>query len=120
MSNDGVRFTVSFAIHPDKFNEFESTVQAMISGTRKEPGALAYDFYLSSDRKKCRLIEVYKNADAVLAHMTGPVVKELVPKLVQTASVAGFEVYGDPGAKAAEVLAGFGAEIFNNWHALGL
>jgi quinol monooxygenase YgiN len=119
MSSHEVRFTVSLAINADKFNEFESTVQAMVSGTRKEPGALAYDFYLSADRTKCRLIEVYKNADAVLAHMTGPVVKELVPKLVQTASVAGFEVYGDPGAKAAEVLAGFGAEIFHMWQALG-
>ena len=48
----------------------------------------------------------------MLAHFKGSVVQVLVPKLLGTASLAGFEVYGDPGAKAKEMLAGFGAEVF--------
>jgi hypothetical protein len=40
------------------------------------------------------------------------VVQLLVPKLLETARLATFEVYGDPGAKAKEMLAGFGAEVF--------
>jgi quinol monooxygenase YgiN len=114
-----VSFTVSLAINADKFNEFESTAQEMVAGSRKEPGTLGYDFYLSADRTKCRLLEHYADADAVLAHMTGPVVRELVPKMLEFSMVTGFEVYGDPGVKASEVLAGFGAEIFHMWQALG-
>jgi hypothetical protein len=50
--------------------------------------------------------------NAVLAHLNGPVVEELLPKLLGTASVTGSEVYGNPGPKATERLAAFGAEIF--------
>jgi len=74
---------------------------------------------LSGDRKHCRLVENYNDADAVLAHMTGAVVRELVPKLLEVSSLKRFEVYGDPGPKAAEALAGVGAEIFQFWEGLG-
>jgi hypothetical protein len=47
------------------------------------------------------------------------VVQELVPKLLETASLSSFEVYGDPGPQAAKMLAGFGAGIFGLWHELG-
>jgi hypothetical protein len=68
---------------------------------------------MNADGKRYRLIETYTDAAAVLAHFNGPVVQQLVPKLLGTASVAGFEVYGDPGPKVREMLAGFGAEIFD-------
>jgi hypothetical protein len=46
------------------------------------------------------------------------VVKELVPKLLETASLNRFEGYGDPGPKATQVLLDFGAEIFDRWSGL--
>jgi hypothetical protein len=55
----------------------------------------------------------------VLAHFNGPVVQVLVPRFLGTASLAGFEVYGNPGAKAKEMLAGFGAEVFEFRRGLG-
>ena len=119
MAEKIVRFTVDLAINEGKFNEFESIAQEMIAGSRKEPGTLGYDFFLSRDRKRCRLLETYADASAVLAHMTGPVVQQLVPKAVQTASITGFEVYGDPGPAATKMLMGFGAQVFDPWHLLG-
>lgn len=118
MDKNKVRFTVDLAIHEGKFERFESVAQAMTSGTLKEAGTLGYDWFLSADRKRCRLIETYADANAVLAHCTGPVVEELVPKILETSSVSGFEVYGDPGPEAAKILAGVGAEIFKFWHGL--
>jgi hypothetical protein len=41
-----------------------------------------------------------------------------VPKILAASSISRFEVYGDPGPKAAQVLAGFGAQIFELWHGL--
>jgi quinol monooxygenase YgiN len=120
MSNNGgsvttqaVHFNVSLNIHEGKLAAFEQTAKAMIAGTQKEPGALGYEWYLSGDHKSCRLLETYANADAALAHCTGPVVRDLVPKLLESASVAGFEVYGDPGTQASAMLAGFGAAMFS-------
>jgi quinol monooxygenase YgiN len=114
-----VRFAVDLTIHEGKLDELEGIVQAMVEGSQKEPGNLGYEWFLSADRRCCRLLEIYADADAVLAHLTGPVVQELVPKVLGAASLAGFEVYGNPGPKAAEMLAGFGAEIFEFWHGLG-
>jgi hypothetical protein len=42
----------------------------------------------------------------------------MVPKLIEQSRLDRFEVYGDPGVDAHAMLAGFGAEIFQSWHAL--
>jgi quinol monooxygenase YgiN len=116
MANDTVRFTVDFTIDEGKVDAFEGIARAMSASTQKEPGTLAYSWYLSGDRKRCRLIEAYIDGNAVIAHLTSPVVKDLVPKLLGASKLSGFEVYGDPGPKAAEMLTGLGAEIFKPWH----
>lgn len=118
MSNSTVRFAVDLTINEGKFDEFTSIAQAMLAHTQKEPGALGYDWYFSADRKNCRLLETYIDANAVQAHMSGQAVLELVPKLLGVSKVSRFEVYGNPGPKAAEVLTGFGAQIFDPWRAL--
>jgi quinol monooxygenase YgiN len=115
MTKDEVRFTVSLTIADDKFDAFERISQSMVDGTRKETGALGYDWCLSTDRRQCRLIETYADANAVLRHMSGPVVRELVPKLLEVASINSFEIYGDPGPKAAQILSDLGAKIFKVW-----
>ena len=112
MPKQTVYLAVDLTINEGKLDAFESIAQAMVAGSQKEPGTLGYEFFLSADRKRCRLIETYTDANAVLSHLNGPVVQELVPNLLGTASLAGFNVYGNPGPKATEMLAGFGAEIF--------
>ena len=42
----------------------------------------------------------------------------LVPKILEVSTITGFEVYGDPGPKAGEMLAAVGAEIFEHWHGI--
>jgi quinol monooxygenase YgiN len=115
MAASTVRFVVSFAINDGAFVAFERIARVMSAETQKEPGTMAYEWFLRADRASCRLFEAYADADAVRAHLTGPVIRELVPKLLETGSVAGFEVYGDPGPEASAILAGFGATIFPLW-----
>ena len=116
MADTTVRFVVSFAVGEGEFDAFGRIVSAMSAEAEKEPGTLAYRWFLSADRTRGRLFEAYVDGDAVAAHLTGPVVQDLVPKLLETGTLTGFEVYGDPGAEAAAVLAGLGAEIFAAWH----
>ncbi len=118
MSQHAVHFTVKLTINDDKLDEFEGVVKTMIALSQQEPGTLGYEFYLSKDGKQGRLLETYVDSDSALAHLTGPVLRELVPKLLEVSSVSDFEVYGDPGAESAELLAGFGAEIFEHWRGL--
>ncbi len=119
MSKQTVYLAVDFTINEGKLAAFESIAQEMVAGSGKEAGTLGYEWFLSADRKRYRLIETYADANAVLAHFNGPVVQELVPKLLGTASATGFEVCGDPGAKVREMLAPFGAEIFEFRRGLG-
>src|SRR5271165_5604296 len=118
MTSKIVRFTVSLSIADGKLEAFEKIAEVMLAATRSEPGALGYDWYVSGDRRHCRLLETYADADAVVAHLTGPVVQESVPKLLTVAALDRFEVYGDPGPKASAMLAGFGAIIFKPWRVL--
>ena len=116
MASKIVRFNVSLSIADGKLDAFERIAEAMLAATHKETGALGYDWYLSGDRRHCRLLETYADADAVVAHLTGPVVQESVPKLLAVAALNSFEVYGDPGPEASAMLAGFGAVIYAPWH----
>jgi quinol monooxygenase YgiN len=118
MSKTTVHFNVNLAIHEGKLDAFQKIAETMIAGTQKEPGALAYEWHLSSDKTQCRVIETYADANAVQAHIDGPVVQQLVPRILENATLNGFEVYGDPGPIATEMLAGIGAKIFPLWRGL--
>jgi quinol monooxygenase YgiN len=107
--------TVDLTVNEGKLDAFLSIAETMTAGCRTEPGTLGYDWFSSSDKKRFRLVETYVNADAVLAHFTGPVVTQLVPKLAAVCRIDGIEVYGDPGKQVTGLAAGFGAEIFQFW-----
>lgn len=111
-----VNILVELSIHEGKLDAFKALAEKMTAGTQSESGALGYEWYFSADQKRCRLLETYADADAVLAHFMGPVVQQLVPQMLQHSAVDRFEVYGDPGAKATAMLGGFGAEIFHYWN----
>jgi quinol monooxygenase YgiN len=112
MTDPKVYFLVDLAIAPGKLDAFNSVAKDMVAGSRNEPGTLGYTFYLSSDQGRCRLLETYADSAAVLAHLKGTVVQQLVPKLLQHSSMERFEVYGDPGAEASAMLAHLKAAIF--------
>jgi|HubBroStandDraft_6_1064221.scaffolds.fasta_scaffold496760_1 quinol monooxygenase YgiN len=118
MKKSTVYFLVSFEINEGKFEAFKEIAQAMIAFTQKEPGALGYEWYFSADQTNVRLVETYADQNAVTAHMAGRAVKEVVPKIREISSITGFEVYGDPGAPASEMLSKIGAEIFHRWNGL--
>ena len=71
MNNKTVQLTVHLSIHEGKLADFERTAQAMSAGSQNEPGTLAYSWYLSDDRTKCRLLELYADAASAAAHLTG-------------------------------------------------
>jgi quinol monooxygenase YgiN len=119
MAGQAVHFVVDMTIHEGKLAAFEETAKTMIAGVKKEPGALGFEWYLSGDHKSARLLETYANAEAALAHCTGPVPRNLVPKLLESCSVSRFEVFGDPGPQALAMLAGFGAVMFEFRQGLG-
>ncbi len=118
MAKATVYLLVEMTIHDGQSAAFETVARKMIAGTQTEPGSLAYEFYLSSDGKRGRLLETYAGPDALLAHFSGPVVVQLVAELRQHVTVDRFEVYGDPGPQMAPLLAKVGAQVFSHWGGL--
>ena len=114
MLKPGVYFVVDLSIADGKLGAFQTITQSMVEGTQQEPGALAYEFYFDSDQKRCRLIEIYADSDAALAHCKGRVVQELVPKLLEVSSLTGFSVYGDLSSETAELLTQVGAQLYSS------
>jgi quinol monooxygenase YgiN len=117
MTKPGVYFIVDLEIAEGKAGEFQAIAEAMVAGTQTEPGALGYEFYLEPDKRRCRLIEVYSDSDAALAHCKGPVVQQLVPKLLSVSKLAAFSVYGDLTPETARILTEGGAQLFTTWRA---
>jgi quinol monooxygenase YgiN len=115
MTKPGVYFIVDLSIADGKLAEFQAIADEMVAGTQEETGALAYEFYLDADQRQCRLIEIYSDSDAALAHCTGRVVQQLVPRLLGVSSLAGFSVYGDLTPETADLLTQGGARLFQTW-----
>jgi quinol monooxygenase YgiN len=107
-----VYFHLSLKINEGKTDAFRKIVDEMTALTKAESGALGYEWYLSADASRCRLVETYADEAAVMAHITGTAVRDVLPQLLQVSTITSFEVYGDPGAKAAASLTASGAELF--------
>ncbi len=115
MTKPGVYFIVDLAIAESQLDAFQAIAEEMVQVTKQESGALGYEFYLDPDQGQCRLIEVYADSDAVVAHVKGRAVQELVPKLLELSTMTGFSVYGDLSPEAANMLTQVGAKLFKTW-----
>lgn len=115
MSTKRIRLLVDINIHEGKFAEFQAIARKMVAVSEQEPGTLAFHFLLSADSKRCRLVEGYADAAAITAHFAGPSVQQLVPQVMQVATVTRMDIYGDPGAQVASMAAALGAEVFTAW-----
>ena len=107
-----VYFHLNLKIHEGKADAFRKIADEMTNLTKAESGALGYEWYLSADGTHCRLVETYADQAAVMAHITGIAVRELLPQLLQVSTITSFGVYGDPGVQAAAALTAGGAELF--------
>jgi quinol monooxygenase YgiN len=110
-----VRLTVNFVVSGEQLEEFKSIAEAMTAVSRAEPGTLGYEWFASADGKRFRLVETYADSSAIEAHFAGAAVQQWVPKIAAVCKVDGFEIYGDPGPKVAEMAGGFGAVVFQYW-----
>lgn len=115
MATDRIRLLVDIEIHEGKLAEFEAIVKQMAEVSEREPGTLAYHFYLSADRKRCRLVEGYTGIAAISAHFDGPAVQQFVPEMIQVSTPVRMEIYGYPGTHVTAMATLFGAQFFTAW-----
>jgi quinol monooxygenase YgiN len=115
METERIRLLVDLEIHDGKFSDFEALAREMVAVSKQEAGTLNYKFYLSADRKQCRLVEGYTGQAAITEHFQGRTVQHFVPQLVQFCTPKRMEFYGDPGAEVTAMATAFGAQFFGAW-----
>lgn len=70
-----------FSVHPGKEAEFRALAQECFDRVvANEPGTLGYEWFLSEDGRECLTIDIYRDVDALRAHMAnaGPVMAKIV------------------------------------------
>lgn len=110
-----VRLSVEATITEGCEERFREVARAMTAVSDSEPGTLGYEWFFSPDGRQCRLLEIYTDSQAVLAHFQGRAVTELVPQLVPLCHLDRFEIYGDPGPEVTAMAGSMGAKVFAYW-----
>lgn len=121
MRNDQSHYTMQFDVAEGKMPEFETLAQEACDLTKaSEPGTLVYRWQIDPSGTRVQLHERFADEAALVAHANGAAASTIFPKLLDISELTRFDVHGNPGADATEVLTGSGATIFKKWKGFDL
>ena len=102
-----IKLIARFKIHPGKTEEFKKIVSKCIEVVKEKEagkGTLSYDWYFNEDQSDCRVIETYRDSEAVLAHAAN-----VGPYLGQFFEISTFsgDIYGSASDTLKSALSAF-------------
>jgi quinol monooxygenase YgiN len=84
---------VAFQLRAGRRAEFERVVRRFVARVEeREPGTVRYEWFVSEDGERCRIVEEYADEPALLAHLDN--IRDLYPELFAVADVTSIEVLG--------------------------
>ncbi|MGI9491906.1 MAG: putative quinol monooxygenase [Geminicoccaceae bacterium] len=106
---DVVQWVLELNIKDGKFDAFEALMNEMVAATNaNEPDALAYEWFVSDDRKSCHIYERYADSAAVMTHL-GNFGAHFAKPFLDALEPTRLTVYGCPSDEAKGALAGLNA-----------
>ena len=84
-----------FTVTVDQMDKFTPLIRKLVTATKKEPGAVQFEFNIGDDRKTVDIFERYTDSKAALFHQTesfGPCSKEFFA----VAKLTRWVIYGTP------------------------
>jgi quinol monooxygenase YgiN len=109
-----VSWLIELAVKPGELETFKALREEMVAGTSGEPGALAYEWFISDDGGTVHIYEKYADSDAMISHVNG-FREKWAGRFRVCVDVQRFTSYGSPTAAAEEVLDGFGGTHLGPW-----
>ena len=106
---DRIRMVAEFTIKPENLAAFKRLVGQLVDlVTRNEPGALSYEWFFNDDESVCTILEVYKDVQAVNAHMAnvGPTLNEIIAVAPMT-----FKMFGAVPDEMKPTIASMGGTV---------
>ena len=105
--SDQIIFYLDLKVKNNSVNIEEFLDGVVKSVNETEPGTMLYEYYLSEDKKKVSLIEIYKtDADAVI-HMKNFLAAPHSGPFLETFEIESFKVMGNSSYELKEILNDF-------------
>lgn len=110
-----VSWNLRLSVIDGKLDDAKALMDEMVAATEAdEPGALAYEWFLSEDGSTCHLYERYADSDATMVHM-GNFTTKFMERFMGCFTPTSIVVYGEPSDAVRGVLDGFGAVYLGSW-----
>jgi quinol monooxygenase YgiN len=114
MTNN-IRATAEHSISEGKINEFKKLAAEIIDRVEaSEPNTLSYEWFISNDESKCYVVQIYKDSEAVMAHLEN--VADLMGPFHEVAPLTGLMIFGSPSNELRQALEPVGVRIFEHWN----
>ncbi|MBV8869839.1 MAG: antibiotic biosynthesis monooxygenase, partial [Acetobacteraceae bacterium] len=98
-----IAFTYTGEVLPGQEEAFKQLVSKVVAAVAQEPGTMAYEWSMRADGKTFDVVEVYKDSNAVLAHVKD-VGSKFGADFGKTQKTLRLVVYGDPDAEARKAI----------------
>ena len=93
-------------IKPGELENFKAVVKELVAATQaNEPGAMAYEYYVSQDGEQCHILERYVDSAAVMAHLAN--FAPFAERFMAAVEMTGLTLYGNPSDEVREAVSGF-------------
>jgi quinol monooxygenase YgiN len=110
-----IRAIAEVSIPEGKINEFKKLAAEIIDKVvANEPKTLSYEYFLSNDATKCYVVQLYKDSEAVMAHLGN--IGDLAGPLHEVAPLNGLMIFGSPSDELRQALEPVGPKIFEHWN----
>jgi quinol monooxygenase YgiN len=110
-----IRAIAEVSIPEGKINEFRKLAAEIIDKVEAdEPNTFSYEYFLSNDESKCYVVQLYKDSEAVMAHLGN--ISDLAGPLHEVAPLTGLMIFGSPSDELRQALEPVGPKIFEHWN----
>jgi quinol monooxygenase YgiN len=97
-SSQELRFVIEIEV--SDLARFKELVHECVEISREEPGTFVYDWYVDEQGSSARLYEAYESPEALRAHVSGRVFREVGAKLMDVCRFIHLDAFGDFGSQA--------------------
>jgi quinol monooxygenase YgiN len=100
---DNIVFTYTGEVLPGQEEAFKQVASKVVAAVEQEPGTMAYEWSMRADGKTFDVVEIYRDSDAVVAHVKD-VFSKFGGELGKTQKTLKMVVYGTPDVEARKAI----------------